>query len=84
MSSACQHAVEYVYQYLDNEITYFRRSRIRWHLRKCHDCCGAFEFETKLKQVIKERGRTEPSPELFETLRTLIEEERANLHDGDD
>jgi hypothetical protein len=36
---------------------------------------SSYEFETKLKSVIRERGRTEPPPELFDTLRALIQEE---------
>jgi len=81
MTNACEHAVEYIYQYLDDEITFVHRSRIRWHLRNCNACCGAYEFETKLKAVVRERGRSEPSPELLTTLRALIEEERANSDD---
>lgn len=76
MKTGCQHAVEYVYQYLDEEITFFQRSRVQVHLRKCASCTGAYDFERRLKQLIKERGRTEPPPELFETLRALIEQER--------
>ena len=76
MSKACEHAVEYVYHYLDDEMTVFRRARISWHLRRCHQCCGAFEFETRLRSVIRARGREEPPQELFDGLRALIERER--------
>ncbi len=77
MSAGCDHAVEYIYHYLDQEITWSRRTRIRWHLRRCHQCCDAFDFEARLKTVIRERGRDEPPPELFDRLRALIEEEAA-------
>ena len=77
MSNGCEHAIEYVYHYLDEELTWSRRVRIRWHLRRCHDCCGAFDFEARLKTVIRQRGRDEPRPELFEDLRALIREEAA-------
>jgi mycothiol system anti-sigma-R factor len=76
MKTGCQHAVEYVYQYLDEEISFFQKSRVQVHLRKCTSCTGAYEFERRLKQLIRERGRSEPPPELFETLRALIEQER--------
>ncbi len=75
MSNGCDHAVEYVYQYLDEELTVLRKARIRWHLRKCVGCGGAFAFETRLKMVIRERGREEPPPELMDRLRALIQEE---------
>lgn len=78
MSNGCDHAVEYVYHYLDQEITWSRRARIRWHLRACEHCCDAYEFEVKLKAVIRERGRDEPPPELFDRLRTLIRQEAAH------
>lgn len=75
MSSGCDHAIEYVYNYLDEELTWAHRMRIRWHLRRCEHCCGAFEFETKLKAVIRERGCDQPPPELFDRLHALIQQE---------
>lgn len=78
--NGCEHAVQYVYHYLDKELTLARRARIRMHLRRCNDCGGAYEFEAKLKAMIKQKGSTSPPPELFDTLRTLIDEERKNPH----
>jgi mycothiol system anti-sigma-R factor len=75
MSSGCDHAIEYVYQYLDDEISTIHSARIKLHLRRCSACMSAYEFETKLKSVIRERGRTEPPAELFDTLRAIIQEE---------
>ena len=74
--SGCEHAIEYVYQYLDEEISFFQKSRVTVHLRKCASCTGAYEFERRLKALIRERGRTEPPQELYDTLRALIEQER--------
>jgi len=78
MSSGCDHAIEYIYQYLDDEISWARSSRIKIHLRRCSSCMGAYEFETKLKSVIRERGATEPPPELFDKIRTMINDESQN------
>ena len=75
MSSGCDHAIDYIYQYLDDEISVVHSSRIKLHLRRCSLCMSAYEFETKLKSVIHERGRTEPPPELFDTLRAIIQEQ---------
>ena len=75
MSRGCEHAVEYVYQYLDGETTWVHRARIRYHLKKCVQCDGAFDFETRLKAVIRERGRDEPPAELIDRLRALIQED---------
>lgn len=75
MSSGCDHAIEYIYQYLDDEISIVHSSRVKLHLRRCSVCMNAYEFEAKLKRVICECGRTEPPPELFDTLRAMIREE---------
>jgi mycothiol system anti-sigma-R factor len=80
--SGCEHAIEYVYQYLDEEISFFRKSRIRTHLRRCSHCMDAFQFEDKLKSVIHDRGRSDPPPELFDTLRALLQEERQKDEPG--
>ena len=80
-NKACQHAMAYVYQYLDRELTMSRRARIRWHLRKCGACSPAFDFEGKLKNMIREHSHDEPPPELFDRLRTLIRDEEQGTLD---
>ena len=75
MSSSCDQAVEEIYFYLDGEMTFLRRMRVRWHLRRCDSCCGAYDFEEGVKQMIRKRSHTEPSAELIQRLRTLIREE---------
>jgi len=75
MSNSCDHAVEQIYYYLDEEMSFARRMRIRWHLRRCPPCCGAFDFEEGVKAMIRAKTQTEPSPELIQRLRTLIREE---------
>jgi len=74
--SGCEHAVEYVYQYIDEELTFTRRTRISMHLRRCGHCCDAFEFERSLKARIAASGKTVPPEELFDQLRALIQQER--------
>jgi mycothiol system anti-sigma-R factor len=72
---ACEHALEYVYQYLDGELSSSRRARIQWHLRKCDECSPVFDFEANLKQAIRKQCHDDPPPELLDRLRTLIREE---------
>lgn len=74
--SGCSHAVEYVYQFIDGELTYTRRARIRMHLKRCGKCHSAVDFEKQLKAKIAESGKTEPPRELFDQLRALIQQER--------
>jgi mycothiol system anti-sigma-R factor len=78
MSRGCDQAVEYVYHYLDGELTWSRKVRIRWHLKRCSPCDDAFDFELRLKTMIREKGRDELPPELFDRLRALIREDDAD------
>jgi len=75
MSGGCEDAIEYIYEYLDDELPVPDSARIRLHLKRCSSCMSAYDFETKLRGVIRERGMTEPPPALFDTLRTLIQHE---------
>ena len=74
--SGCEHAVEYVYQYIDDELTTTQRSRITLHLKRCNNCTDAYEFERSLKARIAAGGKTEPPGELFDHLRALIQQEQ--------
>jgi len=76
VTSGCNEAVEYVYHYIDDELTVTKRARIKWHLKRCGNCTDAFAFEVQLKEKIASAGKTEPPAELFDTLRALIEQER--------
>lgn len=72
--SGCETAVEYVYQYIDDEITVTRRARIKWHLRRCPSCVGAYEFEKQLKQRVAAAGKAQPSPEFLAQIREIVEQ----------
>ncbi len=76
MTNGCNDAVEYVYQYIDDEMTVTRKARIKWHLKHCSNCTDAYEFEVQLKQKIAIAGKSEPPAELFESLRALLQQER--------
>lgn len=75
VSSNCDDALSRLYPYLDGEVTVYRRFRVRLHLRKCRDCTGAFDFEERLKVVVRDRSQEEPPPEFIERLRTYLREE---------
>jgi anti-sigma factor (TIGR02949 family) len=78
MDKGCIHAVEHLYEYIDTEIGWYRRTRIRWHLRRCKLCDGAFDFEVHFKEVIRERTMEEPSPELIGRLQAFLEQHRSD------
>ena len=80
--SGCHSAAEYVYQYLDEELTYTHKVKVRWHLKRCGNCVSAFQFERDLRAMIAVGGKTEPPEELFVTLRSLIQQERNESDSG--
>jgi mycothiol system anti-sigma-R factor len=70
----CEDAVAHVYFYLDGEISWFKKTRIQRHLKKCPPCMGAFSFENRLKSIVRDRVKEEPQPEVMERLRAFLEE----------
>jgi len=73
--SKCDHAVERIYFYLDGEINWYRRVRINWHLRSCRMCEGAFEFEDRLRSVVREKSAEDIPEELISRLRNILHDE---------
>ena len=74
LSPGCMSAVDQVYTYLDGELTWYKRIRIRRHLKRCNGCTDAFAFETKFLEVVREKSSDEPPPELIDRLRSFIRE----------
>ncbi len=75
VAKKCDDALNRLYPYLDGEVTVYRRFQVRRHLKKCHNCVGAFDFEERLKVVIRERSREDPPAEFIQRLRIYIREE---------
>lgn len=70
----CAEAHRKVYEYLDGEIGWYRRWRIRRHLRLCPPCQDGFDFESKLKSRIRDGCADEFPRELFDRLRASLRE----------
>ena len=49
---ACEHAHLRVYEYLDGELTVWKRRAITRHLDDCPPCAHGFTFEIDLRRVI--------------------------------
>ena len=60
----CDEAIVRIYQYLDGELTVWRRSAISRHLDECPPCAHGFDFEIELRQVVASKCRDEVPPEL--------------------
>ena len=48
----CEHAHLRVYEYLDGELTVWKRRAIARHLHDCPPCAEGFTFEVELRRVI--------------------------------
>lgn len=68
----CADAVERLYPYLDSEIGRLAQMKIRWHLRKCEPCAGAFSFQAGLSVVITEALAEDCPPEVVDRLRGFM------------
>lgn len=60
----CEHAIQRIYEYLDGELTPFKRAAIARHLDDCPPCAQGFDFEIELRQVIAFKCRDEVPPDL--------------------
>jgi mycothiol system anti-sigma-R factor len=60
----CDDAIYRIYQYLDGELTVWRRRAITRHLDDCPPCAQGFDFEIELRQVIASKCRDEVPPDL--------------------
>lgn len=75
MTYDCSKVAAKVYQYLDREeLTWWQRARIRWHLKACVRCTDGFGFELRLRSRVS-KGCAEDMPkELEQRLLTFIRE----------
>ncbi|MGA7270336.1 MAG: mycothiol system anti-sigma-R factor [Acidimicrobiia bacterium] len=75
MSDYCEEALAEVYLYLDRELTWWRRRRIRRHLAMCQWCERGYEFERRLRVVVRSRLSEEVPPEFIDRLRAALRSE---------
>jgi mycothiol system anti-sigma-R factor len=60
----CDHAIVRVYEYLDGELTVWKRRAITRHLDECPPCAEGFTFEFELRRVIVSKCREEVPSDL--------------------
>jgi mycothiol system anti-sigma-R factor len=68
----CEHAIQRIYEYLDGELTPFKRAAIARHLDECPPCAQGFDFEIELRQVIAFKCRDEVPPDLRRRIATAL------------
>ena len=55
----CDDALHRVYEYLDGEMTVWRRRAITRHLDECPPCADGFVFEVELRRIVVSKCREE-------------------------
>jgi mycothiol system anti-sigma-R factor len=75
----CDEALEKLYEYLDSELDEATTEGIRSHLDDCGHCYGGFDFELRLKVVVRERLSEEVPPQFIARLRTALDQESTRI-----
>ncbi len=78
MSNDCGEAQDQIYQYLDSELDEETAASVRSHIEDCNGCHGPFDFERRLKALVRE-CLTEDMPETLESrVKELLREETSH------
>ena len=77
MTLECDDALADLYLYLDSESDNASSSDIRAHLDGCSDCSGSFDFELRLRRVVKERLDEDVPEAVVTRLRIALKREAA-------
>lgn len=71
----CGDARDQIYQYLDSELDEETAASVRSHIDDCNGCHGSFDFERRLKDLVRQ-CLTEDMPETLESkVKELLREE---------
>lgn len=73
----CGDATDQIYEYLDSELDQETAASIRAHLEDCPDCFDSFDFERRLKVVIRKHLGDDMPSQLEEKVKALIRRENA-------
>lgn len=76
-TSDCDDALARLYEYLDREMDEADASGIRVHLDECNGCRSRYDFEQRLKVVVRERLSEEVPESFLVKLRIALETETA-------
>jgi len=68
----CDHAMHRVYEYLDGELTVWRRRAIAKHLDECPPCADGFYFEIEVRRVIVSKCKEQAPTELRAKIATAL------------
>ena len=70
----CRESLKKLYDFLDGELDKVPKSEIKKHLDACRHCWDRFEFEKRLKELIKKSCCKEACPDtLKRRVKALLE-----------
>lgn len=72
MSPNCDEALANLYAYLDAELDEVSAEEIRAHLAECGGCDRPFDFERRLRDVIRAKLDEEVPQEIIVRIKTVI------------
>ena len=79
MSMDCNETAERLQEYIDTELDPVTAAEVRAHLDECKPCCGGYDFEQRLKGVIRRHLAEDEVPTgLLDRVQSLIADEAAN------
>ena len=71
----CIEAFDYLYAYINNEITNpVELGNIKHHLSHCKSCYSRAQMEQELNERIKESGKSETPDSLQKRLRSIVDD----------
>lgn len=60
----CEKALYKMFDYMDGEVTWFQRVRLRRHFRNCYPCADELDFEITVQRIISVKCQDEAPAEL--------------------
>jgi len=73
-SISCSEALNWLFDYLDEELHGSRREELKKHLEECRHCFSRFEFERLLKSRLRKLKVESNSSRLRERMEALLEQ----------
>lgn len=68
----CEQAILRLYEYLDGELTIWRRRAIARHLDECSPCAQGFTFEVELRHVLVSKCHEEVPADLRRRIASVL------------
>jgi anti-sigma factor (TIGR02949 family) len=68
----CDEVLAEIQLFVDGEVTSDRAATVSEHLRSCHPCMQRAEFQVRLKEILRDKCRTQVPDHLVVRIRRII------------